>query len=156
MDQLIKSLHRSEESVATFTGLEVDSGESLADTAAQKAEEALFHQFGLKPRVINNNNQVVCIGGKASVLGKVEMPSGTGGVNGVVRYTVVIRPGVPPLTLVSILKQVGTLIDLNNDIETTTSLRVLSSRHVAHKLIEFVPDCWKALTPWQTKFLQAR
>ena len=35
VDQLINSLHKGEESVTTFTGLEVDPGESLADTAAQ-------------------------------------------------------------------------------------------------------------------------
>ena len=32
------------------------------------------------------------------MLGKVEMPSGMGGVNGIVKYTVVDSPGVPPLT----------------------------------------------------------
>ena len=53
------------------------------------------------------------IGGKAKVLGKVEMPSGMGGINGVVKYTVVDSPGVPPLTPVSLLKQVGAVIDLN-------------------------------------------
>ena len=34
-DRLLSSLCRGEENVITFTGLEVDSGESLADTAAQ-------------------------------------------------------------------------------------------------------------------------
>ena len=34
MDQLINSLCRSDDAV-TFSGLELDSGESLADTAAQ-------------------------------------------------------------------------------------------------------------------------
>ena len=53
MNQLISSLCRSND-VATFSGIEVDPGESLADTAAQsgiidvrpfrKAEEALFPQ----------------------------------------------------------------------------------------------------------------
>ena len=38
------------------------------------------------------------IGGNAKVLGKVEMPSGVGGVS------VVDRPGVPPLTPVSLFK----------------------------------------------------
>ena len=47
------------------------------------------------------------------MLGKVEMPSGMGGVNGKVKYTVVDSPGVPPLTPVSLLKQVGAVIDLN-------------------------------------------
>ena len=80
----------------TFSGIEVDSGESLADTAAQsgvidirpfrKAEEALFHKFGLKPRVIPGDNQAVGIGGIAKGVGKVEM--GMGGVNGTVKYTV--------------------------------------------------------------------
>ena len=52
------------------------------------------------------------IGGKAKVLAKVEMPSGMGGVNGIVKYTVVDSPGVPPLTPVSLLKQVVAVIDL--------------------------------------------
>ena len=61
MDQLINSLQRGEESVTTFTVLEVDPGESLANTAAQsgiidlrpfrKAADPLLHKFGLKPCV---------------------------------------------------------------------------------------------------------
>ena len=72
MDQLINSLHRRGGDTTNFTGLEVDPGESLADTAAQsgiidlrpfrKAEEALFYKFGLKPRVINGNNQDAALG----------------------------------------------------------------------------------------------
>ena len=99
----------------------------------RKAEETLFHKFGLKPRVIPFDNQAVGIGGQAKVLGKVEMPSGMGGVNGKVKYTVVDSPGVPPLTPVSLLKQVGAVIDLNcntmdlKKIETTTTLRTLPS-----------------------------
>ena len=93
MDQFINSLCRSDDA-ATFSGIEVDPGESLADTAAQsgvidvrplrKADEALFNKFGLKPRFIPGDNQAVGIGGKTKVLGKVETPSGMGGVNGIV------------------------------------------------------------------------
>ena len=43
------------------------------------------------------DNQAVGTGGKAKVLGKVEVPSGMGGVNGIVKYTVVDKPSVPPL-----------------------------------------------------------
>ena len=99
VDQLINSLCRGDDDAATFRRIEVDPGESLADTAAQsgvidirpfrKAEEALFHKFGLKPRVIPGDNQAVGIGGKAEVLGKVEMPSGMGGVNGIVKWLTV-------------------------------------------------------------------
>ena len=161
MNQLISSVCRGND-VATFSGIEVDPGESLADTAAQsgiidvrpfrKAEEALFHKFCLKPRVIPGDNQAVGIGGRAKVLGKVEMPSGMGGVNGIVKYTVVDSPGVPPLTPVSLLEQVDAVIDLNSNtmdlkkIETTTTLRTLPSGHVAHKLTEFAPGGWKAPT----------
>ena len=171
MNQLISSLCRGND-VATFSGIEVDPGESLADTAAQsgiidvrpfrKAEEALFHKFGLKPRVIPGDNQAVGIGGRAKVLGKVEMPSGMGGVNGIVKYTVVDSPGVPPLTPVSLLKQVGAVIDLNSNtmdlkkIETTTTLRTLPSGHVAHKLTEFAPGGWKAPTLEQTDLFQVK
>ena len=83
MNQLISPLCRGND-VATFSGMEVDPGESLADTAAQsgiidvrlfgKAEEALFHKFGLKPRVITGDNQAVGIGGRAIVFRKVEIP----------------------------------------------------------------------------------
>ena len=127
---------------ATFSGIEVDPGESLADTAAQsgvidvrpfrKAEEALFHKFGLKPRVIPGDNQAESIGGKAKVLRKVEMPSGMGGVNGKVKYTFVDSPRVPPQTPVSLLKQVGAVNDLNSNtmdlkkIETTTTFEDLA------------------------------
>ena len=157
MDQLINSLCRSDDA-ATFSGIEVDPGESLADTAAQsgvidvrpsrKAEKALFHKFGLKQRVIPGDNQAVGTGGKAKVLGKVEMPSGS--------------PGAPPLTPVSLLKQVGAVIDLNSNtmdlkkIETTTTLRTLPSGHVAHKLTEFAPGGWKAPTLGQTDLFQVK
>ena len=141
--------------------IEVDPGESLADTAAlsgvidirpfRKAEEGLYHKFGLKPSVTLGDNQAVGIGGKAKVLGKVEMPSGMGGVNGIVKYTVVDSPGVPPLTPVSLLKQVGAVIDLNSNtvdlkkIETTTTLRALPSGR-ADKLTEFAPDVFRPMT----------
>ena len=123
---------------------------------------SLFHKFGLKPRVIPGDNQPVGIGCKAKVLGKVEMPSGMGGVNGIVKKTVIDSPGFPPLTLVSLLKQVGPVIDLNSNtmdfkkIETTTTLRALPSGHVAHKLTEFAPAGWKAPTPEQTELFQVR
>ena len=172
MDKLINSFCRGDDDAATFTEIEVDPGESLADTDAQsgvmdirpfrKAEEALFHKFGLKPRVIPGDNQAVGLGGNAMVLGKVEMPSGMGGVNGIVKYTVVDSPGVPPLTPVSQLKQVGAVIDLSSNtmdlkkIETTTSLRALPSGHVAHKLTVFFPGGWKAPTPEQTELFQVR
>ena len=162
--------HCRGDGAATFSGIEVDPGESLADTAAQsgvidirsfrKAEEALFHKFGLKPRVIPGDNQAVGIGGKAKVLGKVEMPSGIGGVNGTVKYTVVDCPGVPPLTPVSLLKQVGAVIDLKSNtmdlkkIETMTTLRTLPSGQVAHKLTEFAPGGWKAPTLEQTELFK--
>ena len=87
-------------------------------------------------------------GGKAKVLGKVEMPSGS--------------PGAPPLTPVSLLKQVGAVIDLNSNtmdlkkIETTTTLRTLPSGHVAHKLTEFAPGGWKAPTLGQTDLFQVK
>ena len=85
-----------------------------------------------------------------------------GGVNGVVKYTVVDSPRVPPLTPVSLLKQVGAVIDLNNNtmelkkIGATTALRILPTGHVAHKLTEFASGGWKAPTPEQTKLFQAR
>ena len=81
--------------------------ESSMSRPFRKAEEALFHKFGLKPRFIPGDNQAVGIGGRAKVLGKVEMPSGMGGVNGIVKYTMFDSPGVPPLTPVSLVKQVG-------------------------------------------------
>ena len=85
-----------------------------------------------------------------------------GGVNGIVKYTVVDSPGVPPLTPVSLLKQVGAVNDLNSNtmdlrkIETTTSLRAMPSGYVAHKLTEFAPGGWKAPTPGQTELFQVR
>ena len=97
------------------------------------------------------------------MLGKVEMPSGVGGVNGIVKYTVVDSPGVPPLTPVSLLKQVGAVIDSNSNtmdlkkIETTTTWRDhFESGHFAHKLSEFAAGCWKAPTPEQTELFQVK
>ena len=165
MNQLISSLCRGND-VATFSGIEVDPGESLADTAAQSPPISEGRRSSLPqvwtPRVIPGDNQAVGIG-RAKVLGKVEkMPSGMGGVNGIVKYTVVDSPGVPPLTPVSLLNQVGAVIDLNSNtmdlkkIETTTTLRTLPSGHVAHKLTEFAPGGWKAPTLEQTELFQVK
>ena len=90
------------------------------------------------------------------------MPSGMGGVRGIVKFSVVDSPGVPPLTPVSLLKQVGAVIDLNSNtkdlkkIEMTTTLRTLPCGHVAHKLTEFAPGGWKAPTLEQTELFQVR
>ena len=90
------------------------------------------------------------------------MPSRTGGVSGIVKYTVIDSPGVPRLTPLSLLEQVGAVIGLNNNmmelkkIETTTSLRVLPSGRVDHKLTEFAPGGWKAPTPELTELFQVR
>ena len=127
LDQLINSFCRGDDDAAIFTGIEVDPAESLADTAAQsgvidirrfgRPKKLSSTSLDSKLRVIPGDNQAVGIGGRAKVLGKVEMPSGMGGVN-----------GVPPLTPVSLLKQVGAVIDLNSNtmdlkkIETTTTL----------------------------------
>ena len=69
------------------------------------------------------------------------------------------------MTPVSLLKQVVAVINLNHlnnntmelkEIETTTSLRVLPTGYVAHKLTEFASGGWKAPTLEQTKLFQAR
>ena len=71
-------------------------------------------------------------------------------------------PGVPPLTPVSLLKQVGAVIDLNSNttdvkkIETTTTLSTLPSGYVARKLTEFAPGGWKAPTLEKTELFQVR
>ena len=136
--------------------------ESTMSAFFRKAEEALFPKFGLKPRVIPGDNQAVGTGVRAKVLGKVEMPSGMGGVNGIVKYTVVDSPGVPLLTPVSLLTQIGAVIDLNSNtmdlkkIETTTTLRTLPSGHVAHRLTEFAPDGWKAPTLEKTDLFEVK
>ena len=80
VDQLINSLHGGGADTTIFTGLEVDPGESLADTAAQsgiidlrpfrKAKKLSSTSFELKPRVINGNNQAVSIGGKSQSVGQ--------------------------------------------------------------------------------------
>ena len=168
MDQLIKSRCRSD-GAATFTGIEVDPGESLADTAAQsgvidirpvgKAEEALFHKFVLKRVSSLGTTKQWALEAKPRCWERLRCPRG---VNVIVNYTVVDSPGVPPLTPVSLLKQVGAVIDLNSNtmglkkIETTTTLRALPSRHVAHKLTEFAPGGWKAPTLEQTELYQVR
>ena len=78
------------------------------------------------------------------------------------KYTVVDSPGVPPLTPVSLLKQVGAVIDLNSNtmdlkkIETTTTLRTLPSGHIAHMLTEFAPGGWNAPTLEQTDLFQVK
>ena len=118
--------------------------------------------FGRPKRLSSTKNQAVGIGGKAKVLGRVEMPSSMRGVNGKVKKTVVDSPGVPPLTPVSLLKQVGAVIGLSSNtmdlkiIETTATLRTLPSGHVAHKLTEFAPGGWKALTLEQTGLFQVK
>ena len=68
VEQLIDSICRGDDDAATLKGGVIDI------RPFRKAEESLFHKFGLKPRVIPGDNQAAGIDGKAKVLGKVEMP----------------------------------------------------------------------------------
>ena len=113
VDQLINSLCRGDDDAATFRRIEVDPGVSLAEHSctdwSHRHSSVLKCRRGSLPQVWT---QTSChgIGGKAKVLGKVEMRSGMGGVNGMVKYTVVDSPAVPPLTPASLFKQVGAVI----------------------------------------------
>ena len=143
MRHLLTQLHRVESSMSALFG----RPKRLSST-----------NLALKPRVILVDNQAVGIGGKAKVLGKVEMPSGMGGVNGIAKYTV-----VDSLRSSTFHTSVSTVIDLNNNTldardrsETTTTLRALPGGHVAHKLTDFASGGWKAPTPEQTELFQVR
>ena len=52
------------------------------DAAISKGRRGSLPQVWAQQSVLPGDNQAVGIGGKAKVLGKVEMPSGMGGVNG--------------------------------------------------------------------------
>ena len=95
----------------TWAGLQVAPGKSLADTAAQNGvtglpafralENVLFEKHKLKPIIVNKPSNAFGIGGKARVLGRVAVPSGIAGVNGIMALTVIDNSGLPTLTQVN-------------------------------------------------------
>ena len=82
---------------SAWSGLQVETGHSLADTAAQNGvigikafrnhERRLF-EFGLVPKYLTTSATATGIGGKAEVLDKASVPVGIGGNNGALEFTI--------------------------------------------------------------------
>ena len=160
MDHLINSLHRGKESTTTLRGLEVDPGESLANTCGtewdHRSPPILRGRRGSLARARNRSpvstatTRQWALGARPKCWAKWRCLPAWGVSTVLVRYTVIDGRGVPPPDTSVPLKQIGAVTDWNIDtvelkkIETTTSLRVLPSGHVAHKLTEFAPGGSKA------------
>ena len=139
-----------------WSGLEVTPSESLADTAAQNGvvgikafrehEKLLYDQHGLRPTVSSTPGTAVGVGGRAKVLGRVRVPCGIGGVNGLVEWTIIDNPAVPPLTPVNLLRALGTGVNLPDStmelrrLNKSTALKRLPTGHVSHSLTEFAAE----------------
>ena len=89
------------------------------------------------------------IGGKAKVLGKVLVPAGFAGVNGTVEFTVVDNPQVLPLTPVSLLTKLGSVVDLPDSQITfkhlnnaVTNIHHCETGHISHDICEFSKKGW--------------
>ena len=113
--------HPKESEDSSWIGLQIAPGESLAATAAQngvigtgtfRALEKQLVTKGLKCKRVSGKASAVGIGGKAEIIGKVIVPTGMAGINGVIEWTVVNTPGVPPLTPVNLLHAVGAVVNL--------------------------------------------
>ena len=116
VDQLINSLCRGLRSIQVSHWL----------TQLHRVESLTFVRFGRPKRLSSTSLDSNCVSSLATTeqwaleakprcWERWRCLSGMGFVNGVVKYTVVDSPGVPPLTPVSLLKQVGIVIDLNSN-----------------------------------------
>ena len=116
VSHLLTQLHRVESS--TFVRFE-------------RPREALFHKFGLKPRVIPGGQPSSGYWRQCQGVGK----GGDALRNGRRQWHSEVYKAVIDLN--------SNTMDLEK-IQTTTTLRALPSGHVAHKLTEFAPGGWKA------------
>ena len=161
MNQLISSLCRGND-VATFSALRsIPVSHWL--TLLHRVESSMSALFGRPKRLFSTNLASDHVSSLAiTKQWALEAEPRCWERLRCLKFSVVDSPGVPPLTPVSFLKQVGAVIDLNSNtmdlkkIETTTTLRTLPSGHVAHKLTEFAPGGWKAPTLEQTDLFQVK
>ena len=101
-------------------------------------------------RVIATANPVG-LGGASEPLGRFAIPVGMGHVNGIVLFTVVKNDEVPPLTPISTLMLMGTVIDspaqqmhFTTQGGAVSKLESLPSGHKVHNLVEFSKNGWPA------------
>ena len=146
-------------SAEAWIGVTVDSGDSVADTAAQNAvigekqfrkfERNLYDQFGLSCLLIpDTKSSAIGIGGKAKCLGLVLAPVGIARTSGTITWTVVDDDRIPPLTPVNLLHVLGAIVNLPDkkidykSIGRSQPLNLLPSGHVSHSIVEFPEEGW--------------
>ena len=107
-----------------FVGVSTSSNMGLVDTAAQEGligRPALLRladtlrKQGLRIHWTGRESQASGIGGKATTVGVCEIPIGLGKVSGVLEVTVVAED-VPLLLPISLLRSLGAIIDLPNNV----------------------------------------
>ncbi|CAE7204904.1 unnamed protein product, partial [Symbiodinium pilosum] len=124
----------SPEHLQVFAGVRVKGCEAIVDTAAEDAvigsqaleqlQEALKKHF-LQTVHVKSENQIPCagIGGEATALGLVDVPTSIAGLHGVLRFTVLQDSAsfqTPPLLPISYLEAVGAILDFGRDSYSTS------------------------------------
>ena len=134
-----------------FCGIVTKPSQGIVDTAAEggligdvalKRHESELRRFGLKCKWIPKVSSAKGVGGNAKVVGVTLIPVGIGGINGILEATVV-EGEVPLLLPIGMLKTLGAVIDLQNDVmrlrnhNITVDLETMSSGHVAVDVTSF-------------------
>ena len=139
-----------------FVGVTTQGCHGLVDTAAQEGLVGrpallrlldLLRPLGLKGCWTDKATQARGIGGAAKTVGVCEVPIGLGGVPGVLELTVVAED-VPLLLPVSLLRALGSVIDLSKDkitfskVNGECNMTTLPSGHAAVDVLDFGPEGW--------------
>lgn len=134
-----------------FCGIVTKPSQGIVDTAAEggligevalKRHDSELRRFGLKCKWIPKVSSAKGVGGSAKVVGVTLIPVGIGGINGILEATVV-EGEVPLLLPIGMLKTLGAVIDLQNDVmrlrnhNITVDLETMSSGHVAVDVTSF-------------------
>ncbi|CAK0899451.1 unnamed protein product, partial [Prorocentrum cordatum] len=146
--------------ISMFIGLAINAWEFLVDTGAQegiigieqlKGLAIKLKEFGLQPRWVPDEGPAPRgIEGDAKVVGRVEVPVGIAGMNGIVSFRV-LDEEVPALLLVGLTRAMEMDLKLRGSGDQAffhkfgagTKLRTIGQNgHTAISIIEFAPGGW--------------
>ncbi|CAE7498867.1 TY1B-DR1 [Symbiodinium sp. CCMP2592] len=143
--------------VAPFIGIVTNESQALVDTAAQEGligRPALLRLCGalrnhhLQIHWVDKQSCARGIGGQARTIGVCEIPLGIGGTPGVLEATVV-SDDVPLLIPISLLRALGSVIDLPSNVLRLTfvnseaPMTTLPSGHAAVSIVDFGSCGWQ-------------
>ena len=140
-----------------FVGLTVQANMAIVDTGAQCCVAGLqtmqryweeWRRRGLMIQKEECHKKATGIGGSAKICGGIRMAAGLGGVNGILQITVV-DADVPLLLPVTVLKQLGAVVDLPAGViswtgpGTQSQFKELASGHLTVRCDEFASGGWQ-------------